>query len=114
MNTSLIYADLIQNYFQLKRGNSTLVAQREGKQISFFETDKNSPLGYIFLGGPSSGAIYHGHELIGEFQAFSDQYVIRPVKAGRLDPNNVVEANPIDYCFTHIGARSPSHPKIRA
>jgi hypothetical protein len=100
-SSQVIHADLIKNNFQIQKGKSKIIAQREGRQLSFYEPNQDSPLGHIYFGSPLSGAIYLGNEIIGEFQTHKGKYIVRPVKNGRFELKSV-ELDPIDYFFTFI------------
>jgi hypothetical protein len=96
------YADPVSNKFEIEAGRSKLLARREGPEIQIFKSGQDSPVGYIYIGGTNSGAIYIGNNIIGEYQTKDNHYIIRPINSGRLDPHKVVETSPIDFLVSHL------------
>lgn len=100
--TKITCTDPVSNSFEIVNGRSKLIARREGPEIRIYESGQETPIGYIYIGGTTSGAIYIGNHIIGEYQTKDNHYVIRPINSGRLDPHDVVETSPIDFLVSHL------------
>lgn len=94
--------DLLNDQFEIKVGEENFLARREGPEIYFMVRGRSEPLGHIYVGNARGGAIYLGQECIGEFQRTDDQYFVRPVNGGRLDPHEKLEADPVEYFFDRL------------
>lgn len=99
--------DVLGDVFELKFGKRVVIARRTPQRVDLSDPDAAEPFGSIRIGAPGAeaGSIWIGKDCIGEFELVNDEFVVTPIKSGRLDVDTKVRSHPLDYLLREAVTR---------
>lgn len=102
---TFVSGDILGDRYEVKIGRQSFVVHRAGQRITFSLPQSQEPFGSIRFGSPSSGAIWIGNDLVGEFSKIDDDYAVIPVVNGRTRPNEIQKIDPVAYLIQRLNFR---------
>jgi hypothetical protein len=96
----IMSGDLLEATYDVEFDGQKFKARRLPDSIEFAEGSKAEPFGYIKFGSPTGGAIWIGHELIGEFEVVGEDFTVTPIIHGQMQPDAAMKAHPITFLLT--------------
>ena len=77
----------------------------QSDRILAYRGEEPSPFGLLRFGGPYSGAIWIGDELIGEYgKTFDGSFFVVEIEDGFLTPDSRREEDPLAFLIAHATA----------